>query len=212
MKLTSNSFADNGRIPGALAFAVPDPAQHVRLSSNRNPHLKWTDAPKGTQSFAVICHDPDVPSKPDDVNQEGRVVPKSLPRTDFFHWALIDLPASVTGIGEIREGEFADGVSPHGKKGPGAAHGARQGINDYTAWFAGDKDMGGNYFGYDGPCPPWNDEILHHYVFTVYALDVPKLAVSGDFACRDALKAMEGHILDRAVLIGTYTLNPKLGP
>ena len=71
--------------------------------------------------------------------------------------------------------------------------------------------MGGNYFGYDGPCPPWNDEILHHYVFTVYALDVPKLAVSGDFACRDALKAMEGHILDRAVLTGTYTLNPKLG-
>ena len=76
---------------------------------------------------------------------------------------------------------------------------------------AGDKDMGGNYFGYDGPCPPWNDEILHHYVFTVYALDVPRLAVSGDFACRDALKAMEGHILDRATFTGTYTLNPELG-
>ena len=51
-----------------------------------------------------------------------------------------------------------------------------------------------------------------HYVFTIYALDVAKLAVSGDFACRDALKAMEGHILDRAVLTGTYTLNPKLAP
>ena len=148
MKLTSNNFADNGRIPGALAFAVPDPAQHVRLSTNRNPHLKWTGAPKGPQSFAIVCHDPDVPSKPDDVNQEGRVVPKSLPRTDFFHWALVDLPASATGSGEIREGEFADCVTPRGKKGPGAAHGARQGINDYTAWFAGDKDMGGNYFAF----------------------------------------------------------------
>ena len=50
--------------------------------------------------------------------------------------------------------------------------GARQGINDYTGWFAGDKDMAGNYFGYDGPCPPWNDEIPHRYVFTLYALDV----------------------------------------
>ncbi|OGA42646.1 MAG: phospholipid-binding protein [Betaproteobacteria bacterium RIFCSPLOWO2_12_FULL_63_13] len=207
MKLTSSNFQDKGRIPGTLAFAVADPAQHVRLSSNRNPHLQWTDVPKGTQSFAVICHDPDVPTKPDDVNKEGRVVPKSLPRADFFHWALVDLPASVT---EIREGEFADGVTPRGKSGPDAAKGARQGINDYTAWFAGDKDMSGNYFGYDGPCPPWNDEILHHYVFTVYALDVAKLALSGDFACRDALKAMEGHILDRASITGTYTLNPDL--
>jgi len=41
-------------------------------------------------------------------------------------------------------------------------------------------------------------------------LDVPRLVLSGDFACRDALKAMEGHILDRAVLTGTYTLNPNL--
>ena len=62
-----------------------------------------------------------------------------------------------------------------------AINGTRQGINDYTGWFAGDKDMAGNYFGYDGPCPPWNDEILHHYVFTVYALDVPRLDIAGDF-------------------------------
>jgi Raf kinase inhibitor-like YbhB/YbcL family protein len=208
MKLTSNNFADHARVPGALAFAVVDPTQHVKLSSNRNPHLQWTGAPEGTMSFAVVCHDPDVPSKPDDVNQEGRVVPKALPRVDFYHWALIDLPPA---LNQIREGEFSDAVTPRGKKGPAAAHGTRQGINDYTAWFAGDKDMSGNYFGYDGPCPPWNDEIVHHYVFTVYALDVAKLAVSGDFGCRDALKAMEGHIRDRAVLTGTYTLSPKLG-
>jgi len=208
MKLVSNNFADNGRIPGALAFAVPDPATHLRLSSNRNPHLGWTGAPKGTQSFALICHDPDVPSRGEDVNQEGRVVPKTLPRVDFFHWVLADLPAS---IGEIREAEFADGVTARGKKGPEAAHGARQGINDYTAWFAGDKEMSGNYFGYDGPCPPWNDELLHHYVFTLYALDAPRLGVSGAFTGNDMLKALQGHILDRATLTGTYTLNPKLG-
>lgn len=208
MKLASDNFSDNGRIPGALAFAVPDKSQHIKLSSNRNPHLKWSGAPKGTASFAIICHDGDVPSRPDDVNKEGRVVPKTLPRVDFYHWLLVDL---ASGVAEIREGEFAEGIAPRGKKGPEAPRGARQGINDYTAWFKGDKDMEGNYFGYDGPCPPWNDELLHHYVFTVYALDCARLPVSGTFTGKDVLAAMEGHILDRATLTGTYTLNPALG-
>ena len=52
----------------------------------------------GTKSFAIVCHDPDVPSKGDDVNQEGRRVPASLPRVDFFHWVLVDLPASSVGV------------------------------------------------------------------------------------------------------------------
>ncbi|MBI2316763.1 MAG: YbhB/YbcL family Raf kinase inhibitor-like protein [Betaproteobacteria bacterium] len=207
MKIASNSFADNGRIPGALAFAVADPAAHIKLSSNRNPHLQWSGAPPGTKAFAVICHDRDVPSRADDVNKEGRVVSKALPRVHFYHWVLIDLPPAVT---EIREGEFSDGVTPRGKKGPDAAHGSRQGINDYTAWFKGDKDMAGDYFGYDGPCPPWNDELLHHYVFTVCALDCAKLALQGKFTGAEALAAMEGHILDRASLTGIYTLNPAL--
>jgi Raf kinase inhibitor-like YbhB/YbcL family protein len=129
-----------------------------------------------TQSFAIICHDPDVPSQGDDVNQEDRSVPASLPRVDFFHWVLIDLPAS---LDEIKEGEFSSDVTPRGKPGPHAPHGARQGINDYTSWFAGDNDMRGDYYGYDGPCPPWNDEIVHRYVFTVFALDVAKLDGEG---------------------------------
>ena len=208
MKLSSSSFGDQQRIPGAYAFAVPHATDHVALSSNRNPQLAWSGAPAGTQSFVLICHDYDVPSKGDDVNKEGRIVPASLPRVDFYHWVLVDIPA---GMNAIAEAEFSDGISARGKPGPEAKRGMRQGLNDYTAWFAGDKDMGGNYFGYDGPCPPWNDEILHHYVFTVYALDAPRLGVSGSFTGKDALKVMEGHILDRAVLTGTYTLNPALG-
>ena len=50
------------------------------------------------------------------------------------------------------------GVTPRGKSGPDSAGGTRSGLNGYTEWFAGDADMGGQYFGYDGPCPPWNDE------------------------------------------------------
>ena len=94
---TTSAFADNGVIPGEFAFAVIDPATHVRLSANRNPDFAWSDAPAGTRSFAMVCHDPDVPSRGDDVNQEGRDVPASLPRVDFFHWALIDLPPSTHG-------------------------------------------------------------------------------------------------------------------
>jgi phosphatidylethanolamine-binding protein (PEBP) family uncharacterized protein len=66
MKLWSDSFDDGGRIPDECAFAVIDPAHRVRLSSNRNPHLEWSDVPHGTKSFVVICHDRDVPSRPDD--------------------------------------------------------------------------------------------------------------------------------------------------
>ena len=80
MKLTSSAFVDGGRIPAEYAFAVIDPAHHVKLSANRNPQLAWSGAPAGTASFVVICHDYDVPSQPDDVNQEGREVPAALPR------------------------------------------------------------------------------------------------------------------------------------
>jgi len=207
MQVTSTSFKDGGAIPAPLAFCKLDPASHASLSDNRSPQLAWGGAPAGTRSFAVICHDPDVPSRGDDVNQEGRVVPKSLPRVDFFHWVLVDLPASVASLAE---GEFASGVTAKGKPGPAAAHGARQGINDYTGWFAGDKDMGGQYFGYDGPCPPWNDEIAHHYVFTVFALDVERLAVDGAFTGPQAREAMQGHVLAQAAITGVYSLNPAV--
>lgn len=207
MILASDSIENGKPIPGNLAFCIPDKAHHVCLGANRNPHLAWRDAPAGTRSFAVIVHDPDVPSVGDDVNQEGRTVPASLPRVDFFHWVLFDLPASCTAI---IEGEFSSEVTPKGKPGPASQHGAKQGINDYTAWFAADGDMQGNYYGYDGPCPPWNDEIVHRYVFTVFALDTESLGLDSKVSGQELRAAMAGHILAEASLTGTYTLNPKL--
>ena len=207
MKLWSDSFPDNGNIPEKFAFCVIDPKAHATLSDNMNPHLAWSEVPASAKSLAIICHDVDVPSRGDDVNQEGRMIPADLPRVDFFHWALIDLP---TRLIKIAEGEFSNAVTARGKPGPAAAHGALQGINDYTAWFTGDADMGGDYYGYDGPCPPWNDSILHHYVFTLYALDVEKLPVSGKFTGQQVRDAMKGHILAEARITGIYTLNPAL--
>ena len=208
MKLWSESFTDGGRIPGEFAFAVPDAAHHVKLSSNRNPHLAWSDVPAGTQSLVLVCHDYDVPSQPDDVNQEGREIPSSLPRVDFFHWTLVDIPAGTTSIAA---GSYSNTVTPRGKAGPATPQGTRQGVNDYTAWFKGDHDMEGDYFGYDGPCPPWNDSIIHHYVFTLYAVDTAQLPLQGKFGGADVRKAIEGHVLGSAQITGTYTLNPRLG-
>ena len=207
MELRSESFADGDPIPGEFAFCIPDPDSHATFAANRNPHLSWTDPPAGTESLALICHDRDVPTLPDDVNREGREVPSDLPRTDFFHWVAVDLPATLR---EIEAGSFADGVVRQGQQVAAGPLGCRQGLNNYTDWFAGDPDMEGKYFGYDGPCPPWNDSLVHHYVFTLYALDVAAVDVSGDFSGAEVREAIAGHVLAEASLTGTYTLNPRL--
>jgi len=207
MRLTSRSWADGQRIPARYAAGRPDGKDGVTISDDVNPHLAWSDAPAGTQSFVLLCHDPDVPSKPDDVNKPDREVPADLPRVDFFHWVLVDLPPSVT---EIAEGEFSEKFVAGGKPGPETKHGARHGLNSYTGWFAGDAQMGGDYHGYDGPFPPFNDSILHHYVFTLYALDVPRLALEGKFDGAAVRKAIAKHVLGEARWMGTYTLNRRL--
>ena len=205
MKLTSASFLPEQPIPEQYAFGAPDPVLHVRLAANHNPHLKWSGAPSQTRSFALLCVDRDVPSKPDDVNQEGRVVPASLARVDFYHWVMVDIPPT---IAEIAAGECSDGIVAGGKKELRGPRGSRQGVNDYTAWFAADPDMTGIYRGYDGPCPPWNDMRLHLYQFTIYALGCERSAVEGDFTGPQTLAAIRPFILAEDTLIGTYTLNP----
>ena len=207
MELVSTAFFDMQPIPVPCAFGKIDPKLHVALSENLNPDFSWSGVPRSTRSLVMICHDPDVPSRGDDVNKEDRSVPASLPRVDFFHWVLIDLPPDTP---PIARGEFSKGVTPRGKAGPQAPRGARQGINDYTGWFAGDMDMNGSYFGYDGPCPPWNDEIPHRYVFTLFALDVPRLPVEGNFTGKDVRREMARNILGQASLTGRYTLNPTV--
>ncbi|MDF1564337.1 MAG: YbhB/YbcL family Raf kinase inhibitor-like protein [Deltaproteobacteria bacterium] len=204
MKLWSDSFEEGTAIPTPFAFGKHDPESHVTLCENRNPHLAWSDLPEGTRSLALLCHDSDVPSRGDDVNQEGKTVPADLPRVDFFHWVLVDLPPEE---GYFEAGAFSDGVTARGKGADDSPMG-RHGINDYTGWFAGDADMKGDYFGYDGPCPPWNDSIVHHYHFTLFALDVEKLMVDGAFGGADVRAAMEGHVLAEASVMGTYHINP----
>lgn len=206
MKVTVSGIHNGQPIPEQFAFGVPNADDHMSFGPNRNPEVAWDDVPAGTKSFAVIMFDPDVPSVADDVNQEGKTIPKDLPRVDFFHWLLVDIPADVR---RIPEGEDSDGVSPKGKAAGAGPIGVR-GVNNYTQFLAGNPDMAGTYAGYDGPCPPWNDERLHHYHFEIHALDVESLGLSGEFDGEAVRKAMAGHVLASARVTGTYTLNPDL--
>jgi Raf kinase inhibitor-like YbhB/YbcL family protein len=207
MKLTSHAFADNASIPSKFAFCKPDPATHAGLSDNLSPDLAWSDLPPGTKSLVLLCCDPDVPSEATDVNQEGRTIPKSLARIDFFHWVLVDLPP-VPSV--IAEGDYSRGFTARGKPGPAAPGDARHGLNDYTGWFAGHGQMAGQYFGYDGPFPPFNDSLVHHYVFTLYAVAVPRLPLEGVFTGPDVRQQLAGRVLGEATFSGTYTLNQRL--
>jgi len=202
MRIRSDSF-DNGKpIPAEFAMGAPD-----GFGGNRNPHLAWDGVPAGTRSFALLCIDTDAPTDPSLAGKEGVQVPVEHPRGDFVHWAMADIPADVRGIAA---GSCSDGIAKGGKRDPAGPPGARQGLNDYTGWFKGDKDMEGQYLGYDGPCPPWNDERPHHYRFEVHALDLARCPVEGAFTVADVRKAIRGHTLASAAITGVYTLNPAV--
>lgn len=207
MKLTSNSFEDGSSIPSEFAFAKASPQDHVTLAGNVSPQLAWSDVPEGCKSLALICVDVDAPTVGDDVNQEGKSVAADLPRANFYHWSMVDIAPDVT---ELAAGLCSQEVTPGGKQDPAGPAGTRQGVNDYTSWFASDPDMGGTYKGYDGPAPPWNDERVHHYHFRLYALDVERCAVEGDFSCNDVEEATKGRVLAEAEIVGSYTQNPTL--
>ena len=99
----------------------------------------------------------------------------AAPKTTFVHWVLYNLPADSTGLPE--------GLGP-GDLPPGAS----QGLNGW------DRP------GYGGPCPPVG---RHRYVHKLYALDrlLPDL---GAVSKADLEAHMDGHVLERAELIGTY--------
>jgi len=92
-KLSSSAFPSNG--------AIPD--EHTCDGPDRPPPLKWSGAPEGTKSFAVIVDDPDAPD------------PKA-PKMTYVHWVLYDIPASVTSLGD------GGNTMPPG---------ARDGLNDW---------------------------------------------------------------------------------
>lgn len=207
MELTIEGIEDDAPIPETFCFGIQDPDSHMTLGPNRNPAMRWSGVPEGTRSLVILCVDPDVPSEADDVNQEGKTVSADLPRVPFYHWVMVDIDPE---LAQIAEGSCSDGVVPKGKRNPDGPRGSRQGMNDFTGFLAGDPDMGGDYFGYDGPAPPWNDELVHRYRFRLIATSLPRVPVEGEFRGPDVEEAIKGHVLAEASITGRYTLNPDL--
>ena len=202
MRIHSDSFENRGRIPADFALGAPG-----GFGGNRNPHLAWDDVPAGTRSFVLMCIDTDAPTDASTVGRDDMEIPVEQPRGDFVHWVMVDIPPSVHSIAA---GSCSDGVVAHGKPAPKGPPGTRQGLNDYTGWFAGNADMQGDYRGYDGPYPPFNDLRTHRYFFRLFALRVPSLDLPEKFTAADVFHALQPHEITEAAIYGTYSLNPKV--
>ncbi|HVI92011.1 MAG TPA: YbhB/YbcL family Raf kinase inhibitor-like protein [Dongiaceae bacterium] len=207
LRVSIVGLGPQGRFADAQAFCQPAVTGHMTMGSDISPAVKWSKGPYGTRSFALILQDADVPADFSTANQEGQVIAADAPRQTVTHWVLVDIPAQVTSL---KAGAEGDKLTPKGKPQSMTDHG-RRGLNDYGHFMEGNPDMAGDYAGYDGPCPPWNDQRVHHYTLTVYALSVGKLPVGkeagGKFDGPAMLQAIQPYILAKGSAQATYSLN-----
>ena len=98
------------------------------------------------------------------------------PMGTWVHWVIFDIPPTATML--------AEGITRE----KGTPGGGTQGVNDFRK------------IGYGGPCPPGG---THRYFFKLYALDA-MLGLKPGSTKGQLLKAMRGHILAEAQLMGTY--------
>jgi Raf kinase inhibitor-like YbhB/YbcL family protein len=208
LTLESMSITHGRPIPERHAVAVPTPEGRAAMDGqDRSPHLRWSGEPEGTLSFAISVVDPDVPADRTRMGVEGLALGDDEARIRFAHWLIADIPANVH---EVEEGADGDGFVAHGKPPGPTTIGGVSGANGYRGLFEGNPELEGTYGGWNGPFPPWNDDHVHHYVTTVYALDVEHVGLDAGFTLDELEAAIEGHVLDRAEIVPTYTLNPSL--
>jgi Raf kinase inhibitor-like YbhB/YbcL family protein len=128
-----------------------------------SPHLSWSGYPTGTRGFVVTCLDPDAPTG-----------------SGYWHWSLVNLPASVTELTRGAGSEEKVGEAFHVR-------------NDF-----GDR-------AYGGAAPPPGD-FPHRYIFTVHAIDAERLEVTPDTTPATVAFNLAFHTLARAAIRPTYQL------
>jgi Raf kinase inhibitor-like YbhB/YbcL family protein len=208
LKVSVDTFKNGEMIPNKYAFCAPAAQGHTAPGANFSPSISWSRGPRGTKSYAIILYDTDSPAEQrDKINKESVTMTSAIRRQTFFHWVLVDIPENIRSL---KEGADSDARVVHGKPATPAAVGVR-GLNDYTKVTAGNDAMKGQYYGYDGPCPPWNDEVVHHYHFAVFALSARKLDLPPDFDGSAVLDVIKDKILAQGEVVGLYTQNPAQG-
>lgn len=130
---------------------------------NISPSLRWRGFPPETKGFAVTCYDPDAPTG-----------------SGFWHWLVLDIPASVTELPRNAGRADRSGL-------PAGAFSVR---NDY-----GTKDFG-------GAAPPPGEP--HRYVFTVYALNTDHLDIDSDVSPAVASFNLTFATIAKAVIVPIY--------
>jgi Raf kinase inhibitor-like YbhB/YbcL family protein len=172
--LTSPAFVDGGVIP----------TRFTGDGANTSPPLEWRGAPPGTQGFALVLVDPDVPWG-QTVPVYGEMPPPGTQPADLFiHWIVTGIPATVASL--------AEGASPGSMP-----SGALEPQNSFSL-FGGEPNQ------YGGPAPPPSTK-AHAYRFVLYALDVPAppgVTLESDYAA--VTTAMAGHVLATAELTAYF--------
>jgi Raf kinase inhibitor-like YbhB/YbcL family protein len=162
MELTSWSFNDGDYL--AQDHVLSADYGFGCSGGNISPQLAWSGAPEGTQSFALTAFDPDAPTG-----------------SGFWHWVVVNIPASVTEL------PLGAGNPDAGKLPPGAL----QVRTDYGKP------------GYGGPCPPKGDH-PHRYLFTIFAVSAASLPVTADTPAAVVGFQLHFNTLARASLMGLY--------
>lgn len=185
LKVRIEGFSDGTLIPERFANCKKNDLGGVQPGGNFSPAIEWQDAPFDTQSFALIVVDRDVPADFGPANKPGQVIPLDAARRSFYHWLVVDIPPIIARIDS--------GAMPPGQIGRNSFGHDAKGAN-----------------GYDGPCPPFNDERIHSYRFMVYALDVTTLNLPEGYDGEQAERALAGHVLAEGEALGLYTTNPHM--
>ena len=207
LTVSVDSLKNGGVIPNQYRFCVPAEQGHVAPGLDKSPGISWSMGPAGTKSYVITLTDIDnLAEQREKQNQEGMTVAASVARRTMFHWVLVDIPANVTSL---PEGAESEGRVPHGKPQTPAKVGVR-GLNAFTDFMAANEQMKGQWFGYDGPCPAWNDELAHRFVFTVYALSVASLNLTGAFNGSAVMAAIKDKVLAQGQVTGLASTNPSV--
>ncbi len=202
LSVSVEGVTHGGAIPAEQAVCLPTADGKSDASGkNQQPKISWSGAPKGTESFAIFMMDPDVPADFTNAGKEGKIISKTAKRQDFYHFGVVNIPASAT---EYQAGDEGTPIA---------------------------NDMGMNKYvtpvnAYGGPCPPWNDVRIHHYHYIVLALDkdapihvvhpiahAKQTSADEPNIAKNTFNRLIGskHVLAKGTVIGTYTLNPALG-